>query len=41
MSSERVELARRGYEAIKRGDLTEVVELLDEHLKLARRRSDG
>jgi ketosteroid isomerase-like protein len=33
MSSEKVELARRGYEAIKRGDLTDVVDLLDEHVK--------
>jgi ketosteroid isomerase-like protein len=33
MSSENVELARRGYEAIKRGDLAEVRELLDEDVK--------
>lgn len=30
MSTENVELARRGYEAIKRGDLTAVADLLDE-----------
>ena len=33
MSSENVELARRSYEAIKRGDLAEVGELLDEDVK--------
>jgi ketosteroid isomerase-like protein len=33
MSSENVERARRGYEAMKRGDLTEVRGLLDAHVK--------
>jgi ketosteroid isomerase-like protein len=33
VSSTNVELARRGYEAIKRGDLAHVAELLDEHVK--------
>lgn len=33
MSSENVELARRGYEAMKCGDVTEVGELLDEDVK--------
>ncbi len=33
MSSTNVELARRGFEAIKRGDLTEIGELLDEEVK--------
>ena len=33
MSSENVERARRGYAALRRGDLTEIGGLLDEHVK--------
>lgn len=33
MSSTNIELARRGYEALRRGDLTEAEALLDENVK--------
>lgn len=33
MSSTNLELARRGYEAIRQGDYTQVAELLDEDVK--------
>jgi len=33
MGSTNVELARRGYDAIRRGDLSEVAQLLDEDVK--------
>jgi ketosteroid isomerase-like protein len=33
MLNTNIELARRGYEALKRGDLTEISELLDDDVK--------